>query len=216
MTTDDLIAFWARLGEGGLHPDDAGGRMPAGIETAALCPIPWMGPLRHARVYVLLLHPVLTPEDRPYAAARQDFAEEMRDNLRGTRPWLYLLDRFQDHPGRRWATHRFGPDIGLPAATSICTLHLVAYHAARRGPAARAARKLPSAEAMRRFVRATLLPGAQAGRFGVILARAASLYGIAPDAEGGGLLVYDPRREASRGRETPETRGGALLRRFIR
>ena len=89
------------------------------------------------------------------------------------------------------------------------------YHTAKRPPAARLARMLPSALAMRRFVQDSLLPAARAGRCGVIAARAASLYGIAPAEAGDNLLVYDPRREARSGRETPETRGGQFLRRLI-
>ncbi len=215
MTAEELIAFWSRLGKACIHPDDAACRFPRGIETAALRPVPWLGPLRHARVYVLLLNPGVTADDRRYEAARQDCVQELTETLGGSRSWLFLLDRFQDHPMRDWARLRFGEDIGAAAAASICTLHLVPYHAAKRPPAARLASKLPSALAMRRFVLESLLPEARAGRCGVIVARAASLYGIGPAEAGDGVLVYDPRREARSGRETPATRGGQFLRRFI-
>ena len=215
MTAEALIAFWSRLGTACIHPDDAACRFPRGMETAALRPMPWLGPLRRARVYVLLLHPGFTADDRRYEAARPDCGQELAETLEGNRPWLFLLDRFQDHPMRHWARLRFGADIGSAAAAAICTLHLVPYHTAKRPPAARLAATLPSALAMRRFVQDSLLPAARAGWCGVIAARAASLYGIGPAEAGDNLLVYDPRREARSGRETPETRGGQFLRRLI-
>lgn len=208
----DFVNFWSALGSSKVHPDDRL-FMRAGDFATDLYPQPWVGPVRNARVYVLLLNPGLSPHDRAHER-RVAFSEAVRFNLSGRGPYLYLLERFKDHPGGRWARKVFGKDIVEAHCDQMCVVQLVPYHS-KEGQVARSiAPTLPSSAAAIRFLHSWLLPEARARRIGLIVARASGLWGVADEVEGRHVVIY--RGAECRGAfQTPKTRGGQLLRRLV-
>jgi hypothetical protein len=135
--------------------------------------------------------------------------------LRGSGPYLYLLSRFADHPGSIWARRLFGPDIVEADAESICVIQLVPYHACSGKPASAVAPRLPSSRYAVRFLHGWLLPRARAGKIGLVVARATAEWGIDDRDEEESVVVY--RGSERRGAlQTRNTRGGQLIRKFLR
>ncbi|GJD86911.1 hypothetical protein BHAOGJBA_0409 [Methylobacterium hispanicum] len=207
---DEFVAFWSRLEGAGVHSDDRG-QIPGNDFALGLHPVPWAGPLRSARAYILVLNPGLS-EDDATQEARPAFAAALRANLAGDQPYLYLLDEHATHPGHRWARRTFGPDITQADAADICMLPLVPYHSREGAVARRVAPALASSRAVRRFVRDGLLPHVRAGHAVLIVARSARLWDITDEEPG--VVIYtssEPRRAF----QTRQTRGGVLLRRVL-
>jgi len=212
MTADDLIAYWSQIGSGTVHPDD-GPYLGSQKFATTLCPVPWAGPLKDARVYLLFLNPGLSPEDFAWEADGTDFSSVLRANIsEGSQPYFYLLDKFLAHPGHRWARATFGSDIQEHQAKHLCIVQLVPYHSSDGAYARSIAGKLPSSMAARRFVRDTLVPKARAGQIGLIVARSSKLWKI--EGEDNCLVIYH-RGECRRAFQTIGTRGGRLLRKMI-
>src|SRR5205085_11945929 len=93
MTAEDLIAFWSKLEtENRIHPDDAD-HLGEGFQLK-LIPQPWVGPLRHAQVFMLFLNPGFDGGEIEYEQHRPDFREALRANLRGQEPYFFLDPRF--------------------------------------------------------------------------------------------------------------------------
>jgi hypothetical protein len=65
MSPDHLIEYWSILDGQTVHPDDQL-VLPPGEFAIDLQPLPWNGPLRSARAYILLLNPGLNPTDHEY------------------------------------------------------------------------------------------------------------------------------------------------------
>lgn len=212
MTADDLIAYWSQLGSGTVHPDD-GPYIGSQNFATTLCPIPWAGPIKGAKVYLLFLNPGLSPEDLAWESDNADFSSVLRANIReGSQPYFYLLDRFYAHPGHRWARATFGSDIQERHAERFCVVQLVPYHSDDGGYARSIATGLPSSKAARQFVRDTLVPKARAGQIGLVVARSSKLWQI--EGEDDCLVIYRGG-ECRRAFQTSGTRGGILLRKMI-
>jgi len=217
MSPDHLIEYWSVLDGQTVHPDDQA-VLPPGQFAVDLEPLPWNGPLRSARAYILFINPGLppdgvSPDDYEYEQ-RPVFREALRFNLTGNSPYIYLQCKFADHPGNRWASRLFGRDIGEVQADRMCVVQLVAYHCKDGGPAKRVARRLPSSQKSIRFVHEWVVPRANAGEIGLIVAQAAEQWGFSPADECQSTIVY--RGGECRGAyQTVNTRGGRLLRRLI-
>ena len=214
MTADDLIAYWSRMEDRAVHPDDDAFVDRQKFETR-LHPVPWAGPLKAAKVCFLFLNPGLSEQDVAYETSNTDFSAILRANVRdGLQPYFYLLERFDAHPGYRWARRIFGRDIREAQTDSFCVVQLVAYHSAEGAPARGIADKLPSTGKARQFVRNTLVPNARAGHIGLIVARSAKLWLVDENSQDENLVVY--RRGECRGAfQTKDTRGGQLFRRKL-
>jgi hypothetical protein len=90
MTTDEMIAFWSRLGGGTVHPeDDAALLMANRFETRTL-PLPWTGPIKSARAFVGLWNPGLDPRDVPYEVSNATFRDDLRRTLQGNAPYVFF------------------------------------------------------------------------------------------------------------------------------
>jgi hypothetical protein len=213
MTPDDLISYWSVLNGQTVHPNDRPAQLSSQFATD-LQPLPWNGPLRTARVYVLLINPNLSDDDHEQEL-RPDFREALLTNLSGNSPYLYLQQRFADHPGNVWARRLFGPDIGEAQAPSICVIQLVAYHCADGERAKRAARRLHSSQKVIQFVHDWVLPRAKADEIGLSVARATCEWGFTSSDESGSVIVNRSRTECRGAFQTRNTRGGQLLRRFL-
>ncbi|WP_082478987.1 ADP-ribosylglycohydrolase family protein [Methylobacterium sp. Leaf102] len=212
-SVNELVGFWSRLGDAHVHPDDLGHVGDGDGDFALdLHPVPWAGSLRDAKVHILFLNPGLSPDDA-VEEARPAFKAALRANLRGDRPYPYLLTEHATHPGFRWARRTFGPDIVEADAPDICVLQLVPYHSKEGAVATRAARGLPSSGMIRRFVRDGILPRVRAGAGALIVARSAKLWGVTTEEPR--VVVYagaEPRRAF----QTAGSRGGKLLREMLR
>lgn len=209
-SVDDLIAFWSRLGDAHVHPDDAQWVTAAGF-AVDLHPVPWAGSLGGAKTYFLFLNPGLSADDQ-VEEARPAFKAALRTNLAGDRPYLYLQEKHATHPGHRWARQTFGPDITEAAAAHICMLQLVPYHSEKGAVASKVAPTLPSSLAIRRFVHEAVLPRVRAGKAGLVVARSARLWGVTEEEPS--VVVYggaEPRRAF----QTRGSRGGKLLRHML-
>lgn len=212
VTADDIVDFWSSVEGPGVHPAD-GDTLPAESFATQLYPLPWIGRIRDAKAYVLLLNPGLSPEDERYETERSDFRNTLHRNLRGEADYVYLMPEFDDHPGHRWAYTTFGPDISERDRDRICVLQLVPYHSANGAAARRIAPTLPSSIAMQRFVRDTLLPRAMAGEVALVVARSQKLWGVTDAEETGAVVIYRGW-ECRRAFQTAESRGGKVIRRF--
>jgi hypothetical protein len=211
QAADDLIAFWSRLDDGHIHPDDAS-RVTETDFATDLHPVPWAGPLRTAKVYFLFLNPGLSEDDR-IEEARPAFKAALQANLAGDKPYFYLLKEHASHPGYRWARQTFGKDITEAFAGDVCMLQLVPYHSKEGAAASKVAPTLPSSLAIRRFVQEGLLPRARTGEIGIVVARSARLWGVQKEEDG--IVVYggaEPRRAF----QTSGSRGGQLLRQILK
>jgi len=215
MTADELIAYWSCMKGGNIHPDDVPYIDRMKFETH-LHPVPWVGPLKTAKVYLLFLNPWLSQDDVDYEKSNPEFITILRNNIQdGLQPYFYLLERFNDHPGYRWARRIFGSDIGESQTDRFCIIQLVPYHS-REGAAARAlARKLPSTIAAREFVQKTPIPRVLDRQIGLVVARSTKLWLGEHDAEGESLIIYKGG-ECRAAFQTKGTRGGRLLRDLLR
>jgi hypothetical protein len=215
MEADDLIRFWSRMGATEtVHPDD-GDHISASEFATTLRPVPWAGPLGNAKFYSLFLNPGLSPTDAEYEANNLDFSKTLTANIQdGSQPYFYLLGRFSTHPGFSWARSTFGPDIGEAEIRDLCVVQLVPYHSEKGRVARKIANRLPSSIAVRQFANACLIPRAQAGKIGLVVARSSKLWRIESDAEMNRIIVYRGS-ECRRGFHTKSTRGGRLMRAMI-
>ncbi len=207
---DDLVSFWTQAEGACVHPSDVQ-QIGAPNFAIDLLPVPWAGPLRSAKVYLLFLNPGLSDDDRA-EEAKPAFKAALQANLLGDAPYPYLLSEHSSHPGYRWARKTFGSDITEAAADQICMLQLVPYHSKAGAVASRVAPRLPSSQAIRRFVREGLLPRVRAGRAGLIVARSSKAWEV--QFEENNVIVYRGA-ESRRAFQTKASRGGALLRRFL-
>jgi len=211
-TANDLTEFWSSARGAFVHPKDQ--PLVSCSEFAVrLHPVPWAGPLS-ASVFLLFLNPGLDPDDEGYEKDRPDFLKALRDNLSGREPYLYLQDRFYDHPGYRWARRTFGDDIDQIDLEKICVLQLVPYHSEKGAAARRIAPKLRSSQIVRDFVRTTIIPRAKAKEISIIVARSSKLWEVSDTSLSGNIVIYEGA-EPRRAFQTPKSRGGALLRQAL-
>lgn len=210
MDADCLVAYWSRIGTHAVHPDDRA-VLPGDAFDTDLHPVPWVGPLKSAKVYVLFLNPGLSPADREYELASRDLREALKENLGGSSPCFSFLDRFSGYRGHTWSMQTYGRDVTEQCAALVCQINLVAYHSAEGRAAIAVAGALPSSLAVRRFVEKSLVPHAKTGKIGLVVARAATHWRIGAADESKNLVVYrgaEPRRAYM----TAASRGGQLIR----
>lgn len=213
MTADDLVTFWKRLGQETIHPEDKI-FLPEGYFQTQLHPVPWVGSIKHAKVFLCYLNPGYDALDDSYEQNRPDFVSVLRDNLLGEGPYFYLRNEFHDHPGNAWARKALGKDILQSELEHICVLDLVPYHSAKGNKCKPLAAKLPSSRLMVRFVREAVFPRAVAGEVALIVVRQEHSWAL-PYSESPHVVIYR-RNECFGGYVTPVTRGGKLMRATLR
>ncbi len=214
MTTDDLIAFWSRLGGGTVHPnDDAKLLRDNGFETG-LVPLPWNGPIKSARVFVALLNPGIDPRDLPYEQSSAAFRDRLRSNLEGRSSYVYSDERYLDHPGATWASATFGRDLPASAIDDLCIIQLVAYHGRGSKAAYDVEGRLRSTSVIKAWLRKDLLPRVRSGDAALVVGRGVSKFGLEGEPETAHFVRY-AGSECRRAYMTAKTRGGAAIRRFL-
>jgi hypothetical protein len=214
MTTDELIAFWSRLGRHTVHPDDEQALLErSGFETRLL-PLPWNGPIRSARAFVAFLNPGLDTKDVPYEQGNSRFCERLRENLDGRRPYVYFDPAYLNHPGATWARETFGPDWPSSYADRICVIQLVAYHSSDNAAPEKVSHRLQSTSHMKAWVKETLLQRVRSGEALLVVGRGVSRFNLDDEQETENFVRYR-FPENRRAHMTKKTRGGDALRRFL-
>jgi len=261
--TEEFIAFWQRcsLDERLLcHPDDklmlqskptladtGGITFPEFIKSCrfrkkesklhlSLTPVPYVGNIRKADIFILGLNPGVHPADywaetldEPHSRRfRERRAGALRQNFdRIEFPFLSLDPEFSWHSGffywekklrevifliaERWCECSY-LDALRSVANRLAVIELVPYHSEQFG-AHSFINKLPSIQTAKRFVHQAILPDARHGRKVIIVTRQARNWGLdKEDSEY--VCVYDSTQ--ARGASlSPNSPGGkAILRHY--
>lgn len=191
-----------------------------------LVPVPYLGNLAEADIFLLMLNPGLSPGD--YFA--EDHFPEYRDLLfqqlsQMAHPGFLFLDpKFAWHPGGQYWLARFrdlaisliGPagsfrDALRLLSEHVACLELVPYHSPRFGLSDRLIEKLASVQLIQRFVQEDLSPRAIAGEILIIVTRQVARWSLTPSQH---VILYG-NAHARGGHISSGSSGGAAIRRFL-
>jgi len=191
-----------------------------------LLPVPYVGSLASAQVFVLLLNPGFGPinyfGEYRVPGFRATLLDCLAQNEASDRRGFYCLDPENSWTGgfRYWHAKLLGVVADLSKITGmslteaftylrhrIAVVELVPYHSGRFGLPHRVVRQLRSAQLARDFVHETVLPKAARGDATVIITRKAKEWGVEPTDR---VIVY--RGSEARGAHMgPDTRGGRAI-----
>ncbi len=193
-----------------------------------LIPIPYMGNLETASIFLLMLNPGFHPGDYfaeynvPYF--RQAIISNLHQEYTNDEeyPFTFLNPAFAWHPGfGYWYRKLYGvlKDVGKRSdiqnhsvalsylAKRIVTLELVPYHSTRFS--GKGFQNFESVKLMQEFVRNIVIPKAKSGEAVVIATRSAEVWNL-PSHEN--VVIYTAG-EARAAHLTPSSKGGkAILR----
>jgi len=186
-----------------------------------LKPIPFVGRICDARVYLLMLNPGLSAVDYLAEWHTPSYAVVLADNLKGTRPFIFLDPEFAWHSGFTYwhrklaavmralssATGLTQSQVLRRLACSICLIQLLPYHSAAFGVSRKLLQSLRSPGLAKRFVAEVIMPRAQAGDALVVVARHATYWEVPPCR---GVVRYEGS-EARAAHLTPNSQGGARI-----
>lgn len=191
-----------------------------------LLPIPFVGDLRRASVYVLLLNPGLGPHDYFGEHEVPRYREALLRNLHqqvsgGEFPFLFLNPEFSWHGGFQWWHGKLTGIIdslskkrGLSFAEArqwlagkIACIELLPYHSASFRNTDRWLQRLPSAQVARDFVQTDVLPRVRKGEACAVVTRQIQAWGLKEEER----IVCYSGGEARAAHLTPKSRGGGLL-----
>lgn len=195
-----------------------------------LLPQPFIGDLRTASVFLLLLNPGLGPDDYYGEHEVPEYRSAMLRNLRQdfsnkSTPFLMLDPRFSWHGGFDWWHTKFARVIEQLAAswsityaaarrrlaTELASIELLPYHSASFRDADGWLRNLPSVALARDFVSSVVLPKVRSKQAIVIVTRKAQEWNV-PAEEG--TIIYNAG-EARAAHLTPSSRGGTAIIDFL-
>ena len=238
--TNPLSAFWAHADlrkPPYVHPDDRlvferfkPGSLKHPAITSANCedylptlsdrfihfsllPVPYVGDLERADIFVLMLNPGFS--QREYMVeARPEIDAALRANLAqshiNTAPMLYLDALFGDHPGQQyWQKRLKGSGSYKELAKRLAVLEVFPYHS-EADSARSLVEKLPSSQVAREFVHNYLVPKAQRGDILLVVPRAKTQWGVREEDISGNIVVHGQGLNAS-GLLTPGTPGGQSI-----
>jgi len=158
--TEDLISWWYKSDMEGLHPEDAGYLHKLGVKrnvsdqivTQRLCPVPYLGNLRKAKLVIVMLNPSLGSENQLHEDEeheRPNLAVSLRQkgcpdfwpltipasNKEGTRPGSrrYWRQIFSSYVRARSSDLSTGEALYGEIARAICCVQLIPYHS-RKAP----------------------------------------------------------------------------------
>jgi hypothetical protein len=242
---DDLAAFWKRLDLSRppyIHPDDRpffAQHRPRDLNHPpldalsyerdseakhknfthlSLLPVPYLGDLQRANIFVLMLNPGFTDADY-VEEANPDVVAALQASLRQEfaadgYPFWYLDPRFHRHPGHVYWRSRLN-DVGAHKLLShrVAVIQRFPYHSVKFGHSS-IAKNLPSSLAATRFVRSIILPRVKRQEALLIVARAATAFGFSACDEAANLIVYG-HSESHGGWLTSNSRGGAAISNWL-
>jgi hypothetical protein len=192
-----------------------------------LLPMPFVGNLKTASVFLLMLNPGLAPSDYFGEYQVPEYRAALLANLRQAQDssFFFLEPRFSWHGGFDYwhgklhgliaaLAQRTGVSYGTARAllqSRLAVLQLAPYHSPTFGLPDRVMSSLRSVELAGAFAVEELLPRAQAGDYLVIVCRKARAWQL-PDHENVVLYGSTEARAAHLG---PASRGGAAILEFL-
>jgi len=186
-----------------------------------LLPVPYVGVVETASIYLLMLNPGLSAAD--YFAEWQEasYGQALVENLAGQSPFLCLNPTFAWHPGFAYwhgklggVLRRLASATGIPYQTvldavahKLCVLQLLPYHSPSFGVPRQLLERLPSCQLVRSFVSDVVVPRARDGSAVVVVTRQADLWNVPADCS---PVVYSgPATRAAH--LTPDSQGGQRM-----
>jgi hypothetical protein len=197
-----------------------------------LLPQPFLGDLRRASIYILLLNPGLGPHDYYGEHKVPEFREALRANLkqrfrRGSVPFVFLDPQFSWHGGFGWWHGKLAGVISrlaamweIPFATArfrlareLASIELVPYHSSSFRSASGWIHRLESVSLARAFVHDVVVPRVRRGKAIIIVTRQVRAWDL-PNHHG---IVRYSAQEARAAHLSPGSQGGmAILRHLAR
>lgn len=192
-----------------------------------LLPVPFVGNLKTASVFLLMLNPGFGPHDYFGEYAVPEYRGALLDNLRQTRSnsFLFLDPRFSWHGGYDyWHTKlrnviiTFARSVGISYGqarqffqSNIAALELTPYHSVNFTVPGRVFNALHSVQLARAFVHEELLPRARAGECLVVVTRAVKGWQLPTHKN---VIAYTAT-EARSAHLSPKSRGGSAILKFL-
>jgi len=205
---------------------ERGNPTDAGRLCLGLLPMPFVGNLRTASIFLLMLNPGARPHDFFGESEVPEYRDELLATLRQEDGIEGLCDpRFAWH-GRygywegklsKLFARLAGDGETYGAARQrlqslMAALELVPYHSTRYALPARMVKQLKSVELMRSYVREVVVPRARAGDALVIIGRAVASWGTF--AKSKNIVTYSGSAARS-AHLTPDSPGGKAILRFL-
>jgi hypothetical protein len=197
-----------------------------------LLPMPFIGDLRRASIYVLSLNPGLGPTDYYGEYEVPEYRNALLANLKQrfdqtTLPFVFLDPRYSWHGGFAWWHGKLSKVIAQLAArwqvpfgsaraslaAELASIELLPYHSAKFHDAGGWLQNLGSVALAKTFVKEFVLPRVERGEAIAIVTRQARLWEL---PERPGVVQYDAR-QAQAAHLTPKSPGGrAILDQLVR
>jgi len=198
----------------------------------SLRPVPYLGNLAKAEIFILLLNPGLAYSDYWAESKSKAFRQRLEDNLQQSfsgnySPFFKLDPQFCWCSGFDWwesklhevikliAEHKKVKyvDAMLDLSTKLACLELVPYHSSSFGSHS-LLKNLPSVKMMKKFVQETLVPEANKDKRTLIVTRLTKEWGFHGTKSTDNLVIYD-KKHARGASLSPKSDGGkAILRRY--
>jgi len=172
-----------------------------------LLPVPYVGNLQRASVFILMLNPGFSPGDYYAEQYSAEYREVLERNLRQENgsdryPFFALDPRFAWHPGFQYWHRRLQglaralalkDDIDYQDALAVLAKHIacleyVPYHSKSFGLPTSVQTKLASVRSMTEYVHEYLVPRARIGQATIIVTRSSKAWGM-PQHEN--IVVYE-------------------------
>ena len=194
----------------------------------SLLPIPFVGNLKNASVYLLMLNPGFGPHDYFGEYAVSEYREALKSNIR-QQPncsFLFLDPRYSWHGGYDYWHKKLQKSISEFAdktnisygnaqcyfKSQIAALELVPYHSSKFALTKGVQNNLHSVKLNRSFVHDILIPRAKNSECLIIATRASKHWELPDDCKN---IVTYTGAEARSAHLTPNSRGGKAILNFF-
>jgi len=191
-----------------------------------LIPQPFVGNVRGAKIYILLLNPGLGPHDYFGEYEVPEYREALLGNLKqkycsAQYPFLFLDPVHSWHGGYQWWNGKLSGVIeelakatGVSLAESraqlakdIASIELLPYHSMAFRDADGWLKNLPSVRLAREFVQSFVLDRVKAGKAIVVVTRKVSVWDLGKQK---GIVAYTPMQSRA-AHLTPASPGGRAI-----
>ena len=192
-----------------------------------LLPIPFIGNMKTASIFLLMLNPGFGPHDYFGEYRVPDYRSALLDNLKQARgnSFLSLDPQFSWHRGFDYwhaklkdVISDFAHQKGLPYGRArkffqsrIAALELVPYHSVKFSVPTGVSNSLRSVRLARAFVQEELLPRAKNGDCLLVVTRAAKHWQLSAHRN---VIIYGAT-EARSAHLSPNSRGGLAILKFL-
>ncbi len=180
----------------------------------SLLPVPYIGDLDKANVFILMLNPGFRKQEYKVEAL-PGVENALLSTLNQTRasadyPFWYLDPDYQQHPGHSyWVDKLKGVGDYQEISQRLAVLQMMPYHSEAFN-ANKLTQELPSAQIAKDYVQSVILPKAKAGKALLIVARQVRNWGFLPEDASENIIIYS--RGESRGANVSSgSRGGKAI-----